>query len=251
MAILLSVLFLVSLTAVATSATHPSQGQIPYQGTKWVLSSLDGKSVLKGTTITLTFGKESVTGSAGCNFYSGKYKTDSPSSLTIQSIGVTRMFCGKPAGIMQQEREYINLLKNVKKYTVNKNYLFLKTSDGRILVFNKMSHAIKTRWALNSLNDKSILKDTSITLTLDDESVTGSAGCNFYSGKYKANDAGSLTIQSIISTLKLCGKPAGIMQQEREYLNLLQNVKEYTITKNNLILKTNDGRELVFNKMVL
>lgn len=76
----------------------------------------------------------------------------------------------------------------------------------------------------------------------------GSAGCNHYGGKYKANDLGSLKFsRQMTITLMLCdGRRHGIMQQESEYLNLLSNVKGYTIIKHKLILKTNDGRELRF-----
>jgi heat shock protein HslJ len=89
-------------------------------------------------------------------------------------------------------------------------------------------------------------------VTFAAESIGGSvAGCNAYGSEYTVSDAGYLTIQSISVTEMFCGKPDGIMQQEKEYLDLLQTVIEYTIERNNLILKTSDDRELVFNKMVL
>jgi heat shock protein HslJ len=120
------------------------------------------------------------------------------------------------------------------------------------VVVNKSKQVIieGTKWLLSSLNNKSVLKDSSITLTFADGSIGGSAGCNTYGSKYTANDAGSLTIQdSIVVTKMFCGKPEGIMQQEQEYLDLLLNVTEYTIRRNNLILKTTDNRELVFRPL--
>jgi heat shock protein HslJ len=220
------------------------------KGTKWLLSSLNTKSVLKDSSITLTFAEGSIGGSAGCNGYGSKYTANNAGALAIPNpIIATEMFCAKPEGIMQQEKEYLDLLQTVTEYTINRNNLNLKTSDGGELVFNKMWSTIEgTKWLLSSLNTKSVLKDSNITLTFADGSIGGFDGCNTYGGEYTANDAGVLTIpDGIGGTLKLCGK--GIMQQGKEYFDLLKTVTEYTINRNNLILKTSDGRELVFNKM--
>lgn len=110
------------------------------EGTKWLLSSLNDKNVLEGSSITLTFAEGHIGGSAGCNTYGSKYTANDAGVLTIpDSIVATKMACVKPEGIMQQEQNYFGLLKNVIEYTIRRNKLILKTGDNRELVFMPLS----------------------------------------------------------------------------------------------------------------
>jgi heat shock protein HslJ len=71
--------------------------------------------VLAGTQITASFSDTSVTGTAGCNNYSGTL-TPVDNYFTISNVITTRMFCGEPAGVMEQEQSYLLALESVNGY---------------------------------------------------------------------------------------------------------------------------------------
>ena len=90
-----------------------------------------------------------------------------------------------------------------------------------------------TLWVLQSYGEpdnlKAVLADTDITATFDsaEEKVTGSAGCNNYFGSYEV-EGSQLSIPGPIgATMMACPEP--IMNQEQEYLSILQVAESYEI----------------------
>lgn len=109
----------------------------PLAGTTWTLDSLytaDAvSSVLAGTTVTAVFGEDGrVTGSAGCNRYVGSY-TLAGNSLSIGSLGSTKMSC-PGEGIMQQESTCLALLGRTAGFTITGNRLSLADMQGTTLL---------------------------------------------------------------------------------------------------------------------
>ena len=72
----------------------------------------------------------------------------------------------------------------------------------------------------------SVLPGTSITMNINGNQVNGSAGCNTYNTTY-AQNGGDLVIQPPQVTAMMCGEPAGIMEQESQYLANLQAATSY------------------------
>ncbi len=109
----------------------------PLTGTNWTLDSLYSgdavSSVLSGTTITAVFDREGrVSGSTGCNRYSGSY-TVAETSLAISSLGSTKMAC-QGEGIMQQESTYLVSLPKTAVFTISGNRLKLADKWGTPLL---------------------------------------------------------------------------------------------------------------------
>lgn len=111
----------------------------PLVGTNWTLNcfgtSASVSSVISGTTITAVFDSEGrVTGSAGCNQYFGSYTLEGD-SLSIHTIGSTKMNCPGP-GIMEQEATYLEYLGRVTGFGINGDSVSLRDEYRRtILVF--------------------------------------------------------------------------------------------------------------------
>jgi len=65
--------------------------------------------VLPGSVLTLTMAvDENLSGSAGCNNYFGAYDDLTRASFAMANpVDVTRMYCGAPGGLMDQERAYL------------------------------------------------------------------------------------------------------------------------------------------------
>ena len=110
-----------------------------------------------------------------------------------------------------------------------------------------------TRWVLESYGEpgklKAVIADTEITAEFvsAEETVKGSAGCNHYSGGYEIKGR-QLTIQgSIAATEMYCMEPPGVMDQEQEYLAILQLAESYEIDGDEL--QINCGNQvLIFNR---
>jgi len=75
-------------------------------------------------------------------------------------------------------------------------------------------------------NEQQVLEDTQITATFAEAQVTGSAGCNDYTGTLTAVDD-YFTVGPIITTEQVCAEPEGIMEQEQAYLTALEGTAGY------------------------
>lgn len=107
-----------------------------------------------------------------------------------------------------------------------------------------------TAWTLVELSDKTLIPSTEITLAFTLDEFSGMGGCNAYGGDYTVS-AQSLAIGEIFSTLQDCSDPAGVLDQEDMYHNLLLKVDSYALRSEELRLFDATGREiLVFMKIV-
>jgi len=108
-------------------------------GTSWeVISYNNGReavvSLLIGTDISLNFGTDGqVSGNAGCNTYSGGYQTGGK-ELKVGILAGTRMFCVKPAGVMDQEKQYLAALQSAATFEIAGNTLTIRDASGAMQV---------------------------------------------------------------------------------------------------------------------
>jgi len=115
----------VLLVAVFVGCSEPSTDPT---GRTWDLATLHGSEPLEGTSIDLTLEDDSVSGSAGCNTYSGVAEFDAGSMTLGPEIAVTAMAC-EPA-IMDQEAAYLAALERVTGYVLEPDELLLQDADG-------------------------------------------------------------------------------------------------------------------------
>lgn len=105
-------------------------------------------------------------------------------------------------------------------------------------------------WKLESYGEKGNLKglieDTEITAEFKsaEGQVTGSGGLNSYFGSYEINK-NELTIIPPIGSTMMAG-PEPIMDQEQEYLNLLETTVAFRVDNGKLIIMCSGNTELVF-----
>jgi heat shock protein HslJ len=92
---------------------------------------------LENTGVTVLFDSEEgkVTGSAGCNNYFAGYDLDG-TNLSISPIASTEMYCGEPAGLMDQEYNYLTLLQRAKTFEIQKDRLSIYTDDEQVIIFD-------------------------------------------------------------------------------------------------------------------
>jgi heat shock protein HslJ len=118
--------------------TYKSQSQ-DLAGTSWeVIGVNNGQqaviSTLPDTTITADFGEDgTLSGNSGCNTYNGPYTVDG-NQITIGPLSSTMMACGEPAGVMEQEAQYLAALGTAATYQIEGTVLELRAEDGALAV---------------------------------------------------------------------------------------------------------------------
>jgi heat shock protein HslJ len=103
---------------------------------EWVIGEINGKSVLAGSEVSLSFGADGqLSGNASCNRYFGSYALTGE-GLTISELGSSRMLCEQPA--MQQEELFLAALRATKRFEIGPDgALSLHGTDGRSLTANR------------------------------------------------------------------------------------------------------------------
>jgi|LGVC01.1.fsa_nt_gb heat shock protein HslJ len=122
----------------ASTPTSPPTDPI-LEGKIWTLTLIAGGDgdvhpPIPGTTITASFENGTISGTAGCNQYFGTYTV--ADNIVINEMLWTEMFCESPEGVMEQETQYLDILRDVTTYTIPENQLTLGTEDGRALVYH-------------------------------------------------------------------------------------------------------------------
>ncbi len=97
-------------------------------------------------------------------------------------------------------------------------------------------------WELTELEGSAPVDGTSITMTLEDDTVFGSAGCNNYNGPAEVGE-GTLTLgPNLATTMMACEQP--IMDQETAYLDALSRATAFEMAGDTLSLLDGEGTVL-------
>jgi heat shock protein HslJ len=198
-----------------------------------------------GALSTITFDNAGqVSGSTGCNSFSGGYEADD-TFLRIGPLATTLMMCADPVG--SQEVAMLAAFERVASYALTADVLEMMDADGNVLLTWASAAPIEEiAWVLTTLPGGAPVADgTFTTLLLADGRLSGNAPCNQYSGDYTLEGT-SISIGSIVRTRMACPN----LDQEDAYLNALQEVTSYAIEDNILVLAGADGTALLGFAMV-
>lgn len=246
-------------------------------GREWVLQEVaaDGGAATTrpGVRVTLQFGEDGqVTGTGGCNAYSGTYEISEEGKLTISEVGSTEMACS-PAEVMDLETRYLRALGAVVIAHLSEGHLELlppgETEYLRFAVTVPDSAAIDPTWAdttwkdstanaLEALVDRvwqlryfeemdgssgpAVAVPDGIEITMRfsaDGRVSGAAGCNQYFATYRADEDGGLVIGEVGITEMFCQTP-DIMAWEDRFRPLLTSINAYRVEGQRLVLAYGD-----------
>ena len=157
---------------------------------------------------------------------------------------------------MEQESAYLKALGEAKTYAVEGDQLTLTGADKtNLAIYKAQSQDLSgTSWEVTGYNNgkqavTGTLAGTNLTADFGkDGNLSGNVGCNTYSGAYKVN-GDQITIGPLASTMMACSEPAGVMEQEAQYLAALQSAATYQIEGNVLQLRTkDDALAAIFNR---
>ncbi len=224
----------------------------PLLGVRWVLESYvnaDGETVtaLADGEVTAEFGADGqMGGSGGCNRYFASYTIDG-GNLTIGQAGSTMMAC-EPVEVMEQEAHFLAALGAAAAWQIEGDTLTISDADGApVITFQASETASLTggTWSATNYNNGkeavvSLVADSTITATFtEDGQLNGSAGCNNFMTSYTL-DGQNITIQPAATTRKMC-PGEGVMEQETLFLTALTTAATWSISGNELELRTADG----------
>jgi heat shock protein HslJ len=106
--------------------------QDPVDGTQWQLNTLAGEGPVSGSSITLDFADQRLSGSAGCNGYGASYEIQGD-GLKVGAIAMTQMAC-QDESIMRQEQKFADLLGKAALIKESKESLELFDENGNNLM---------------------------------------------------------------------------------------------------------------------
>ena len=109
---------LLTLMALSACAITSRDATTELPGTSWVLVDLDGGAPVGETPPSVTFNDDgSVTGSTGCNTFSGEVAIEG-SELSFGPLATTRMACADD-GASAQEAAFVAAMESVTGYTID------------------------------------------------------------------------------------------------------------------------------------
>lgn len=237
-----------SVQQEATTTPTPSASQT-LTGTVWMWTKSlfnDGKTVTPDdpNKYLLKFNSDGTAAiTADCNTVLATYTTNG-NQLTITPGPSTLVAC--PPG--SQADEFVRQLGTVTSYFFKDGNLILefKFDSGSMTFAPGKSGLAGTKWEVTGYNNgkqavTSPIVGTTLTLNFNaDGTVSGDSGCNSYGGSYVV-DGNKLTISKLISTLRACVSPDGVMDQEAQYLAALQNSATFDVAGNNLTIRDASG----------
>ena len=224
--------------------------------TEWVLTSLNGGSLVEGSRITMDFVEGAVTGFAGCNYYGGEYTAADEGVLTMPGIGGTTQDCPTPE-VMQQEAAYTEALSSAAAYRVMGNHLEVSDSAGEtILVFTVKENfqmdpgdLVGTAWKLILWNGHSPLEGSNITIAFAKGEISGHAGRRDYVGTYIAG-GDDLRVTSIgMRGVTYDPDSHSLWLQEGQYTTNLSMATDYRLSDGRLEIFTAPGDVLVYEPL--
>lgn len=118
----------------ASESPSPVAQELGIEEHVWVAEDIGGKGIIDNSHIVLTLNAGKASGKSGCNSYNGVYTLDG-ANISFGPMMSTRMACAAEA-MMNQEREYLDLLSKVSSYGRDENgALLLKTGEGKKIRF--------------------------------------------------------------------------------------------------------------------
>ncbi|MBP6515067.1 MAG: META domain-containing protein [Steroidobacteraceae bacterium] len=249
--VVVAALLSLAISAACTPQAAPPRaaatgGKAALDGTGWILATLNGQPPVAGQKPTARFEAGSLSGTDGCNRFSGPY-TATDTSLTVDSnLAATQMACAEP--VMQQSATFTSALRETRRYVRERHRLSLLAADGRELAtFGAQPGELRgTTWIVTAYNNGrqavvSVATGSSLTLAFgEDGRITGSAGCNTYTAPFELADE-TIKLGPAAATRMMCAAPEGVMDQEALFLQALQSAASYRLEADRLELRTGTG----------
>jgi len=216
----------------------------------WQATLIGDQVALSEAPVTLVFTTEgNVTGSDGCNTFQTEYQVKQPSSITIvKGFSSTKKACS--VTLQTQADTFNSLITQVNQYEILGSNLNLSVDDQVVLIMTARTDPLIGNWQVETMIDAKnqltpILPETQLTMEFTvNGTVFGSSGCNTYTAEY-TNLGGQLTVNQPATTLMFCETPAGVAEQEQQFIINLDLITGYKTQIDQLILTGDEGQTII------
>jgi heat shock protein HslJ len=98
-------------------------------------------------------------------------------------------------------------------------------------------------WVVEIIDNIKVMPDSTVTIRIEGQTITGIASCNNYRGSFTATET-SVTVGELLRTMKACD--AARLSEENDFLALLREVVRYAVqSRDTLELKTSSRKTIV------
>jgi len=126
---------------IALVASAGCTGGDELHGTSWLAVELGGRPTVPDVRSTVTFDDGKISGSGGCNSYSGTYEAELSAGLygggtdtiSIRGLGSTEMACDEK--VMAQEAAFFDALTSATFYRLSRDRLELGDGGDIVVAF--------------------------------------------------------------------------------------------------------------------
>ena len=252
----------------ATRLVFVRQAQLPgdlidLQGAQWrLINQGDARAA------TMSFLNDRlVTGVTACRAYLATYRrTEGGIRFPSMSMLTYTHSCSEDASRM--EGEFGDFLTWAREYAVSEEegsrLLRMRSSRGKTLTFEPLPPTVKdiadSEWVLVAFVElreldpgmwtprtTRIVQGADVTISFDEDGLSGSSGCNSYTGLGPVEyEAATIDVQTLSHTALFCGSLDGLMEQEERFLDLLPRLERYGTYGDGLFLQTDNHVFLLF-----
>lgn len=230
---------------------QPQAASVSLEDRSWRLTRLPGGedvTDLGQGAPTVTFSGGRVHGFSGCNQFMGGY-TREGDTLELGQMAGTMMACADPR-IDILERQFLAALSGRLVVSMTDSGLQLAPEKGGEPLQFKAAAAPRlegVEWEVTGFNNgrQAVVSPklgSSVTLKFEDGTVSGSAGCNRFTGDYEASGE-SLSIKPLATTRMACD--AELMEQEQRFLAALQSATTWSVFRGMLDVHRTDGERVL------
>ena len=219
----------------------------------WRLTTLPGQTLPttagSQSALSVRFAKGRVEGFSGCNQFTGGFRVQGHTLLTLGPIAGTLMACPEPA--MALEQAFRTAFSGTMRVAVSGDELTLTPESGQAPL--RFTREAPPRldgivWEVTGYNNGrqavvSTKLGTQLTLEFKDGQVSGSSGCNRFHGAFKSQ-GDRLSIGPLATTRMMCDE--GVMAQEREFLAALETATTWQIGRGVLDVHRADGERVLW-----
>lgn len=130
--VLITLVFCCSCKAL--NSTNDSQ--VLGDNTRWMLTAIEQKSLNLSEQAYLQFNTKeyTISGKAACNTFSAEYEMLTGNRITVSDIISTKMYC---EGAMDEENQILTNLRDVIRYEIKADKLYLFGDEGLLLTFER------------------------------------------------------------------------------------------------------------------
>jgi heat shock protein HslJ len=129
-----SITIMIFATILSACAVNSPTSAPNLEGVTWVLTGYNQTRPIAGTQPTIQFTEDQVSGNAGCNHYGGNYQIQND-AIHFDAIFSTEMACQDPAGVMDQEKTYLALLRSADRFKLADGVITLFSGPDQVLTF--------------------------------------------------------------------------------------------------------------------